>query len=249
MKATVFFAFVLLFLATRMNAQETASQNMLTEPRFNFYKRTLITYNEYLNTNAGFFNTTNFRLLYPFGNKALNFRLDLPIVTSNVSNLGNQTGIGDIDFSIAYIPKLNDKIGYAIRGKIIIPTATESAFGGGKWVFIASGFLGHYWDSKKKWFSITTLEHQFSFAGQQASPPVNTILFENVIYYSFKKNWIGADATIRYSFELKGYRNIFAIEYGYKISPRFNTYIHPSIGFGSQKSYNNGIEIGTLIYF
>ena len=161
----------------------------------------------------------------------------------------NQTGLGDIDFSIAYIPQMNDKTGIAFRGKINIPTASESAFGSGKWVFIPTAFLAHYWDSQKQWFSISSLEQQLSFAGQANRTAINTTVLENDIYYSFHKNWVGAVAHFRYSFETKGYKNSFAIEYGRKFTPRFYAYIHPSFGFGSQKSYNNGIEIGVLIFF
>lgn len=144
---------------------------------------------------------------------------------------------------------MNEKTGIAFRGKINIPTATENAFGTGKWVFIPTFFLGHYWDTQKQWLSITSLEQQFSFAGKSTRAPVNTTVFENDIYYSFQKNWIGATAIIRYNYELEGWQNSFAVEYGRKITPRFNAYIHPSIAIGSKKFYNNGIEVGFLIFF
>ena len=47
-------------------------------------------------------------------------------------------------------------------------------------------FLGHYWDSQKQWFSISSLEQQLSFAGQANRSAVNTTVFENDIYYSFR---------------------------------------------------------------
>ncbi len=249
MKTSVFTILTLLFLAIPMNAQKNISRNMLTEPRFNFFKKTLLVYNEYLNTNNGSYNITNLRVLYPFGNKALNLRFDLPIVTINSPGYMNQTGLGDIDFSIAYIPQMNDKTGIAFRGKINIPTATESPFGTGKWVFTSTAFLGHYWDEQKQWFSISSLEQQLSFAGQANRSDVNTTLFRNDIYYSFHKNWVGTTAIFSYSFESKGYNNSLSIEYGRKFTSRFYAYIHPSIGFGSQKSYDNGIEAGVLIFF
>lgn len=249
MKTTIFQILTFLIWAIPLNAQETVSRSFLTEPRFNFFKKTILIYNEYLNTNDGSYITTNLRILYPLGNKALNFRFDLPIISTNSPDFTGQTGLGDIDLSIAYIPQMNEKTGIAFRGKINIPTATENAFGTGKWVFISTAFLGHYWDTQKQWFSITSLEQQFSFAGKKTRTPVNTTIFENDIYYSFQKNWVGTTAIIRYNFELQGWQNSIAVEYGRKLTPSFNVYIHPSIAFGSRKYYNNGFEVGFFLIF
>lgn len=105
MKTTVFQIFAFLIWTIPMNAQEIISRSFLTEPRFNFFRKTVLIYNEYLNSNGSTYNTTNLRILHPFGNKALNFRFDLPIISTNSPELSGQTGLGDIDLSIAYIHK------------------------------------------------------------------------------------------------------------------------------------------------
>lgn len=39
------------------------------------------------------------------------------------------------------------------------------------------------------------------------------------------------------------------MEFGRKITPTNLVYVHPSVAFGGEKSYNFGMEVGILILF
>lgn len=88
-----------------------------------------------------------------------------------------------------------------------------------------------------------------SFAGSDNRNDINTTALENYFMYILGKNWIAADVAFRYNATNKGYPNNAFIELGRKITPNNMAYIHPSIAFGREKTYNYGIEAGVLILF
>ncbi|MBF4519092.1 lipid A phosphoethanolamine transferase [Flavobacterium sp. ANB] len=232
-----------------INAQDSISKakNPYTEARYHYYLKTILLFNEYLDTDSGSFNTTQLRFLHPIANKAWNLRVDLPLVSTNTSSI-NKTGIGDIGAGISYIPYLEHSKGIAFRVKIVSNSAVDPALGTGKWVVAPAIFYGSYF-YKKKMLWIASLENQLSFAGSDNRSDVNTTALENYLMFILGKNWFAADVAFRYNATNKGYPNNAFIEFGRKITQNDMAYIHPSIGFGNHKSYNYGIEVGMLILF
>jgi hypothetical protein len=133
--------FYLLFLNTffiyTIQAQEeaVAETNPFADVRYNYFKKTVILFNEYLNTDSGSINTTNFRILKLIGNKDWTLRLDIPLISTNTYSK-DKTGLGDIAFATSYIIDLNNKRGFAVRTKVISNSASNPSFGTGKWVFV-----------------------------------------------------------------------------------------------------------------
>lgn len=224
------------------------SQNIYTEARYHYYLKTILLFNEYLDTETGSFNTTQIRFLHPNANKAWNLRVDLPLVSTNTSSI-NKTGIGDIGVGISYIPYLKyDSGGIAFRARVISNSAVDPALGSGKWVIAPAIFYGKYL-IRNKLLWITSLENQSSFAGSDNRNSINLTAFENYFMYIFGKNWVAADVAFRYNATNKGYPSNTFIEFGRKITKNDMAYIHPSMGFGGRKTYNYGLEVGMLILF
>ena len=246
----IYLFLLLSFTASSSHAQDTiqTSDNVYTEARYHYYLKTILLFNEYLDTDSGSFNTTQLRFLHPIANKAWNLRVDLPLISTN-SNSENQTGIGDIAAGISYIPYLDHKTGgVAFRARVISNSATDPSRGSGKWVFAPAVFYGKYL-KKDKMLWICSLENQLSFAGSDNREDINTTAFENYFMFIMGKNWIAADAAFRYNATNKGYPNNAFLEFGRKITANDMAYIHPSVAFGNHKSYNFGIEVGMLILF
>lgn len=246
------YLFLLLFFSITFFAKaqdtEEAAKNVYTEARYHYYLKTILLFNEYLDTDSGSFNTTELRFLHPIANKAWNLRLDLPLISTNSSS-HNKTGIGDIGAGISYIPYLeHENGGIAFRARVISNSATDPARGSGKWVFAPAVFYGKYL-KKDKILWISSLENQLSFAGSDNRDDINTTSFENYFMLIMGKNWLAADAAFRYNATNKGFPNNAFLEFGRKITANDMAYIHPSVGFGSHKSYNFGIEVGMLILF
>lgn len=250
MKKLYLFLLLFTFITFFVKAQDTqeAAKNVYTEARYHYYLKTILLFNEYLDTDSGSFNTTELRFLHPIANKAWNLRVDLPLISTNSSS-DNKTGIGDIGAGISYIPYLEHKNGgIAFRARVISNSATDPARGSGKWVFAPAVFYGKYL-KKDKIIWISSLENQLSFAGSDNRDDINTTSFENYFMFIMGKNWIAADAAFRYNATNKGFPNNAFLEFGRKITANDMAYIHPSVGFGSHKSYNFGIEVGMLILF
>lgn len=250
MKKLYLFLLLFFFITFFAKAQDTeeAAKNVYTEARYHYYLKTILLFNEYLDTDSGSFNTTELRFLHPIANKAWNLRLDLPLISTNSSS-DNKTGIGDIGAGISYIPYLEHQNGgIAFRARVISNSATDPARGSGKWVFAPAVFYGKYL-KKDKILWISSLENQLSFAGSDNRDDINTTSFENYFMFIIGKNWIAADAAFRYNATNKGFPNNAFLEFGRRITANDMAYIHPSVGFGSHKSYNFGIEVGMLILF
>jgi len=232
-------------------AQDTTNEqkeNIYEEARYHYYLKTILLFNEYLDTETGSFNTTELRFLHPIANKAWNLRVDLPLISTNTSSI-NKTGIGDIGVGISYIPYLkHNKDGIAFRARIISNSAADPALGSGKWVFAPAVFYGKY-IKKNHILWIASLENQISFAGSDNRNEVNITALENYFMFILGKNWLAADVAFRYNNTNKGYPNNAFLEFGRRITKNDMAYIHPSVAFGGHKTYNYAIELGMLILF
>jgi hypothetical protein len=249
MKKLYLYYLLSLLISFSAKAQDTieTKKNPYTEARYHYYLKTILLFNEYLDTDSGSFNTTQIRFLHPIANKAWNLRVDLPLISTNTSS-DNKTGIGDIGVGISYIPYLDHTKGIAFRARIISNSAVDPALGTGKWVFAPAVFYGAY-IKEKKILWIASIENQLSFAGSDNRSDINTTSFENYLMFIMGKNWIAADVAFRYNATNKGFPNNAFVEFGRKITKNDMGYIHPSVAFGNHKTYNFGIEVGMLILF
>ena len=240
---------ILFFLFNNLlSAQENDTlQNPFSEPRYHYFLKTIILFDEYLDTDNGSYNTTQLRALLPIGDKAWYLRYDLPLISANTNSINN-TAIGDIGMGLRYIPYLKNNNGIALRTRVYANTAADPNFGTGKWVIMPAVVYGKYFNLRK-FLWLSTLEYQGSFAGQDERDNISVTLFENVLLYFFGKNWVAADAAFRYNAILDEFQNNAFIEFGRKITPTNLVYVHPSAGFGVNRTYNFGLEVGILILF
>jgi hypothetical protein len=249
MKKTILLLAIVFIISFAAKAQDSIKySNPLMEVRFNFFKKSVILFNEYLDTDSGSFNTTNFRVLYPIGKKTWLLRADVPLISTNTSSI-NKSGLGDLILAASYIPYVKNKTGIGLRAKVIANSASDANFGTGKWVFIPSITMGNYLGNKKKFLWLSLVENQISFAGDSERNDINTTVFENTFLYFLGKNWFGINTALRYNHTIEGFQNSAFIEFGRKFTPDSMFYIHPSIGYGGAKSYNYGYELGVLILF
>lgn len=200
--------FILIFVFTvpiAVNAQDILKYaNPLTEVRFNFFKHSVILFNEYLDTDNGSFNTTNLRVLYPIGNRFWLLRVDVPLISANTTSI-NKSCMGDLAVAASYIPYVKNITGIAIRAKTTSNSANDPNFGSGKWVFTPTLTMGNYLGNHKKYLWLTVLENQMSFAGDSNRNIVNTSVFENTLLYFLGKNWFGVNTAFRYNHTIDGF--------------------------------------------
>lgn len=245
-----FYILILVFTAPiAIKAQDSIEYpNPLTEVRFNFFKHSVLLFNEYLDTDSGSLNTTNLRVLYPIGNRSWLLRVDVPLVSANTLSV-NKSGLGDIAVAASYIPYVKNKTGIAIRAKVTSNSAKDPNFGAGKWVFTPTLIMGNYLGNNKKYLWMSSLENQWSFAGDSNRNKVNISVFENTLLYFLGKNWFAVNTALRYNHTKDGFQNAAFIEFGRKFTDNDMFYIHPSVGYGGLKTYNYGAELGIVILF
>ncbi|MFH6950546.1 lipid A phosphoethanolamine transferase [Flavobacterium sp. FlaQc-51] len=248
MKNVIFILFFYLFYCTVHSQGTENEENPFEEGRINYFKKTILVFNEYLDTKKGSFNTTNVRLILPIGNKSWNVRADIPLVSTNTESI-YKTGLGDLSVGATYIPYIDKKRGIAFRTRIVTNSAIDPKLGSGKWIIVPTLYYGSYLDNNRRYLWFSSLEYQSSFAGSNNRNTINTTLYENLLLRYFGKNWIGADIAFRYNATLDGFQNNSYLEFGRKFTPNNMFYIHPSVAFGGQKAYNYGIEVGILTLF
>lgn len=234
-------------ICTHAQMLEEVQENPFNNGRVNYFTKTIVVFNEYLNTQTGFCNTTDIRFILPIGN-SWNFRADVPLISKNANDV-HTSGFGHISFGGANIPYIDEKKAFAVRVRIITDSSNDPNLGSGKWIIVPSLFYGQYLGTEKKYLWISSIENFSSFAGSSNRKSIETTAYENLLIHYFGKNWIGADVAFRYNSTAKGFQNNAYVEYGRKITSKNLVYIHPSIAFGDQKSYNYGLEAGVLIIF
>ena len=257
-KSLFLILFSILSFSIMTNAQEVHKKKSISElkdeknplnfARVNFYKNTVVFFNEYLDTDSGSINTTDLRYTHPFKNRSWNFRADLPLISGNTSSI-NKTAIGDISFSIAHIPYLTNNRGISFRARITSNSSNNPDFGSGKWVFTPTVFYGQYLNKKGSILWTAYLENKFSFAGNSDRANINAYTFDNAITYSFLNSWIATDFSVGYNVKSETNPYALALEYGTKFTPDTMLYFHPSIGIGSERQYNYGVEFGVVILY
>lgn len=100
---------------------------VLSLVRYHYFLKTIILFDEYLDTDNGSFNTTQVRVLLPIGNKAWNLRFDLPLISANTNSI-NKTAIGDVGMGVSYIPYMKNSNGIALRTRVYGNTAKRPKF-------------------------------------------------------------------------------------------------------------------------
>jgi hypothetical protein len=116
-------------------------------------------------------------------------RIITPIVYQpTVSQPINQgaAGFGDLNPSFFLSPAKASKIIWGVGTAIVLPTATNSILGQGKW---SAGPSVVVLTQPGKWTLGALINNVWSFAGQSARPDVNQMLLQYFINYNLKKGY------------------------------------------------------------
>ena len=116
-------------------------------------------------------------------------RIIAPIVyqptTSDPVNQG-AFGFGDLNPSFFFSPAKPHKIIWGVGPALVLPTATNSVLGQGKW---SAGPTVVVLTQPGHWTLGGLVSNVFSFAGQSARPDVNQMTFQYFINYNLAHGW------------------------------------------------------------
>lgn len=137
--------------------------------------------------NSGFAYTLQAQPVIPFAlNENWNVisRTLIPLAYNNYSPNGNDFGLGDIEASFYFSPTQSDDSGiiWGIGPVLLLPTATNSNLGAGKW---GAGPTAVALIQKGPWTAGSLVSHVWSFAGNSNRSDVNMSLIEPFVSYDF----------------------------------------------------------------
>jgi hypothetical protein len=116
-------------------------------------------------------------------------RIITPIIYQpTVSQPVNQgaSGFGDLNPSFFFSPAKAHTIIWGVGPTIVLPTATNSLLGQGKW---SMGPAAVALTQPGKWTLGALVNNVWSFGGQSSRPDVNQMLFQYFINYNLNKGW------------------------------------------------------------
>lgn len=110
----------------------------------------------------------------------------IPENPSPIPNVGDVSGLGDINYSLFFNPVKPGKLIWGLGPSITFPTASDDALGTGKY----SGGLTYVALTQIDWGTAGALFRQlWSFAGDDNRKEVSQFLFEPFINYNLDNGW------------------------------------------------------------
>ena len=113
-------------------------------------------------------------------------RFTLPIATSPAMPSGYVTGLGDLTLMDIFILPKHGEITFGAGPLIVLPTATDTSLGAGKWQVGAAGVVV----APQRWGLLAgLLTYQTSFAGSSDRDDVNLLTFQPIVNVNLSEGW------------------------------------------------------------
>ena len=112
-------------------------------------------------------------------------RTILPVLSQPTAT-GNQNGIGDLNPSFFFVPKGRGAWTFGFGPTLVLPTASDSSLGRGKWSAGAAAVAVY---SKGPWVAGALVNNIWSFAGNSDRSSVSAFLLQPFINYNLPHGW------------------------------------------------------------
>lgn len=115
-------------------------------------------------------------------------RTIVPVIYQPTSASGNEgeVGLGDINPSFFFVPRTKSNITWGVGPTFVLPTATQSFTGQGKW---SAGPTGVVLVTTRRMVFGALANNVWSFAGSRDRQSVNQLLIQPFFNYNFSKGW------------------------------------------------------------
>lgn len=115
-------------------------------------------------------------------------RTIIPVIYQPTSASGREGefGLGDINPSFFFVPRSKSSITWGVGPTFVLPTATQSFTGQGKW---SAGPTGVVLVTTKHTVFGALANNVWSFAGSRDRQSVNQLLIQPFFNYNFSKGW------------------------------------------------------------
>lgn len=126
-------------------------------------------------------------------------RFTLPVATSPDTPSGYVTGLGDLTLMDIFILPKHGEVTFGAGPLIVLPTATDTSLGAGKWQIGAAGVVV----APQSWGLFAgLLTYQTSFAGSSDRDDVNLLTFQPIVNVNLAEGWyLRSSATWNFDLE------------------------------------------------
>lgn len=126
-------------------------------------------------------------------------RFTLPIATAPDVPTGYVTGLGDLTLMDLFILPKHGDVTFGAGPLIVLPTATDTSLGAGKWQIGAAGVIV----APQRWGLVGGLvTYQASFAGDDDRDDVNLLTFQPIVNFNLSNGWyLRSSATWNFNLE------------------------------------------------
>jgi hypothetical protein len=203
--------------------------------------------NQHVELEDLYLNTTTYRHAVPLFHRRVAIAGAVPYVYGNLSGQG-EGGLGDVVASVEWTPWLSRGRGLVAGLRTTWDTATVDALG------LGSHTLMPYAQLVVQPTPATILApfvaYRFSAGGDEFAPGFSdTLVGVNAVWRVTPRMWLSAVPQVIFDRELEATYGEIGGEVGVLLSRNISTYVHPSVGLGSDgaKPYTWGVTVGLRI--
>jgi hypothetical protein len=118
----------------------------------------------------------------------------MPVIDQpDLPGLDGAFGLGDVNQTLFFSPAAPSKVIWGAGPAFTLPTATDDVLGSGKW---SAGLGVVALTMPGRWVIGALVSNQWSFAGDDERPDVNSMVLQYFINYNFEKGWYFSSAPI-----------------------------------------------------
>jgi hypothetical protein len=121
------------------------------------------------------------------GKRGVVLRFEMPITATDVENTASSVGLGDGYGQLLLLPHVTPTGAYVIGLGVVMPTATDTLLGRGKWILAPA--TGPLWFFGGRGLFFVKLQDFISIAGDSSRPELNYFLLTPTFVHLFKQRW------------------------------------------------------------
>ena len=173
-------------------------------------------------------------------------RVDVPIVGADVG-ARHQAGLGDAYGQFFVLPYVKGGFAWAIGSGLVVPTATDTLTGGGKWVL--APVAAPMWRRPGSLFFVK-FQNFTSIAGDTSRPALNYLLITpTFIHVLGREWWVLVDSETKTKWTDDGRTGVRSgCQLGRRIASGVGLWVKPEVWWGPNRDGEWNLKLGVVWY-
>jgi hypothetical protein len=183
------------------------------------------------------------------GKRGMLLRFELPMVTAETpADTSGSTGLGDAYAQLLLIPKLSGRFAFVAGTGLLLPTATNTILGGGKWT-LAPAVLP-VWFIRGVGMAFVKVQDFISIAGDEDRPDTHFMLITPTFIHTVgRSSWLLFDSETKTDWQRDGRTGVKSgLQWGWIVSPGFGLWVKPEVWWGQNRDGKWNLKTGFVWY-